>query len=137
MSDLYLVRITNMNMPIEEELIQKMPEGRAERISRFRQHGDKLRCLTAGLLAKRAAADYAGCSMEAVRVVTQQGYAPYAVYQEKKIYMSISHAGNYVLCMTDSSECGADVERVKFDDEYAKNCTALFLSGRVLDNSNC
>ena len=108
-----IVRFKDMEMPVSAALTAMLPAGRAERMQRYRQHSDRLRCLTAGLLAKRAAAEAFGCPDAEVHL--PEGKPPYALCRGKKLYLSLSHAGNCVLCMRSFSPCGADLETVAPD----------------------
>lgn len=112
MSVIHIVYISDMNQPITSEMTEKLPGERTTRAWRYRQNSDRLRCISAGLLAEYAAEEHFGCLPEKLRLFMSEGMPPYAVMGNEKCYMSISHTSCYVMCMTDMSECGADIESI-------------------------
>ena len=99
-------------------LLKLLPADRLERLRRYVQTADRLRCYAAGLGAMYLAARLADCSLRQVQLHTPQWQPPYALCRGKRLCMSISHAGDYVLCMGDSAPCGCDVEQIRDVPEY-------------------
>lgn len=112
---------------IDQGLMYLLPNCRTERVSKFRQHSDKVRCFTAGLLSTVTASNYFNRPFNEVSVITKQGVAPYALNNEKKkVYLSISHSGDYVLCMADNKSCGIDIEFIKCDNNNIDIAKSFF-----------
>ena len=108
MSIIYIAHISDLTQPITENMLSKLTPQRKARMCRYRQHSDKLRCVAAALLARLGAQEF--FSDTNVQVFMPAGMPPYAVSGNKVCRMSISHTADRVMCMTDSEDCGVDIE---------------------------
>ncbi len=92
---------------------------RKQRMERYRQHRDKVRCLVAGLLLHYAF----GHNKSPLH--TEYGKP----YFEDDLCFNISHSGDYVILAKSAYTVGIDVEKVKpYNIDVAKKCfTALEL----------
>ena len=108
MSNIYIAHISDLTQPITENMLSKLTPQRKARMCRYRQHSDKLRCVAAALLARLGAQEF--FSDTNVQVFMPAGMPPYSVSGNKVCRMSISHTADRVMCMTDSEDCGVDIE---------------------------
>ena len=88
-----------------------LPPCRKEKIDRLKPEGERCRSLGAGLLLKRACEEY-GIPGEDGHL-TQGEYGKPAFSCCPEVHFSLSHSGEYVLCVMALREAGCDVEGVK------------------------
>ena len=90
-----------------DSLLETMPEWRKEKIRRLKLTDDKRRSLGVGVLLN-----------EAMEGLENPGWAetdngkPY-VRNLPDFHFSLSHSGDYVMCVTDDKPCGCDVEKIE------------------------
>lgn len=111
--EICLTRLEHMDAPLNEKYLRMMSAERTARLYAYRQHHDRVRCLTAWLLARYTAGKWFGTDDREIQIFMSQGMPPYALCQGEKCFLSISHAQNYVMCMAGSVRCGADIESVR------------------------
>jgi len=81
---------------------------RREQIGRFRFRKDKNLSLGAGLLLKRACAEFGIPGAEAELTAGAHGKPAFSGHSE--VFFNLSHSGSMVLCSIGSAENGCDVE---------------------------
>lgn len=100
---------------IEEEsvfdtLINKVNKSRQKKVRGCKQQKDKQRSLLAGLLLRQALEE-AGLDYERLEFSVLESGKPYLV-SHPDIHFSISHAGDYVVCVTSDNPIGVDIEYI-------------------------
>ena len=110
----YLVKLKDIGSEPDERMTRLIPVDRIERMHRYRQCADRVRCCAAGIAAISAAAEHSGRAYENISLISAQTRAPYAVLPDgRKVYLSISHSGDWAAAIADSSKCGIDVELIR------------------------
>ena len=99
----------------EEKLFEQyyltLPACRREKIDKLKPEGERCRSLGAGLLLKKACEEY-GIPGEDGRLATgEHGKPRFAACPE--LHFSLSHSGEYAVCVMAPCETGCDVETVK------------------------
>ena len=106
---------TNISAFRDEPLFRRyyltLPPCRREKIDRIRVEEERCRSLGAGLLLQRACEDY-GFPGEDGRLTLGE-YGKPVLSNCPEVHFSLSHSGEYVLCVMASREAGCDVESVK------------------------
>lgn len=114
MSIAFIVSADTEAHPIDKGLFAVLPGNRREQADSYRRYSDKVRCYGAGLAAIAAASHFCRCAPEDIVLYTGNWKAPYAIDgNSRKVCLSISHSGSYILCSADSEPCGADVETIR------------------------
>lgn len=107
------------NQPVDEWLKFFSAE-RREKILSYRFNADRNRTLWAELLARYAVAEKFSCSPEKIRVCRDASGKPHIC--ELPVEISLSHAGDWVVCSVGEVQSGVDVEIDSADAlEIAKN----------------
>ena len=96
-----------LNQPVDNWLKFFLPE-RREKILSYRFNADRNRTLWAELLARYTVAEKFFCPIEKVRVYRDAKGKPYILGLPVEI--SLSHAGDWVVCSVGKVKSGVDVE---------------------------
>ena len=96
-----------LNQPVDDWLKLFSAE-RREKILSYRFNADRNRTLWAELLARYAVAEKFSCSPEKIRVCRDASGKPHIC--ELPVKISLSHAGDWVICSVGEVESGVDVE---------------------------
>ena len=96
-----------LNQPVDDWLKFFLPE-RREKILSYRFNADRNRTLWAELLTRYAVAEKFSCPIEKVRVYRDATGKPHIFGLPVEI--SLSHAGNWVVCSVGEVPSGVDVE---------------------------
>ena len=130
---LYYAELTALH---DEELFrqyyQTLPEYRKKKIDKLKPEGERCRSLGAGLLLKRACEDAGIPGEDGHLSLGEYGKPSFAACPE--IHFSLSHSGEYAVCVMAPCETGCDIETVKpFREAVAKRVFTgeeyLWLSG--------
>ena len=125
MGILYLVTLSETDC-VDAAYFRYLPKERMQKLYRYRKPMDQLRCLAAGLAVCAAAADWLQVPHEQVQLVTAEGTAPFAKVHGRKLSLSISHAGPFVLGMADDTPCGVDTEKIRTDRNWMPIAKSFF-----------
>lgn len=125
MGILYLVTLSETDCA-DAAYFRYLPKERMQKLYRYRKPMDQLRCLAAGLAVCAAAADWLQVPHEQVQLVTAEGTAPFAKVHGRKLSLSISHAGPFVLGMADDTPCGVDTEEIRTDRNWMPIAKSFF-----------
>lgn len=90
------------------ELLEKVNIQRREKVLRCKQEKDKLRSLMAGYLL-RIALERAGFVYDDLEFVTDTNGKP-VLKSMPDVFFSLSHAGEYAVCLISNRNVGVDVE---------------------------
>ena len=117
---LYYAELTALH---DEELFrqyyQTLPEYRKKKIDKLKPEGERCRSLGAGLLLKRACEDAGIPGEDGHLSLGEYGKPFFAACPE--IHFSLSHSGEYAVCVMAPCETGCDIETVKpFREAVAK-----------------
>lgn len=124
MAIIYIIKITDYNINADESLFYLLPEKRIEKMKKYVNAEDRIRCFVSGICALTTVSEFVKSSPDKISLVTDTGKAPYAFYKNNIIRLSISHSGKYVVCMADEKPCGADTEEKSNSEDFieiAKN----------------
>ncbi|MDL2253497.1 4'-phosphopantetheinyl transferase superfamily protein [Ruminococcaceae bacterium OttesenSCG-928-I18] len=147
MIKLYLVSIGALG-PLAQAMLCLLPPGRREKTMRYIKEEDRLRSAAAGLLLRYAfgtafeegltRGDYGKPEAQGKQAPCPQGATGHRRHggphppqgaghldplRGDDIYFNLSHAGEYVVLATASSEVGVDIEPIApFEREVAKRC---------------
>ena len=94
--------------PIDETALSL---ARREKAARFRKEEDRVRCLCAGV-ALDEALKTVGLREKSAHVGTGEHGKPYLI-DHPEWYFSLSHSGEYAVCVLSSSPVGVDVEQIR------------------------
>jgi 4'-phosphopantetheinyl transferase len=100
----------------DNSVLALLDSKRRERLDQLKVEKEKLRSISAGLLFRHAFLDmHSGkSSREWDEVSIKYGeYGKPYVEGYEEFHYSISHSGEYVLCATDNSEIGADIQEMR------------------------
>lgn len=89
-------------------LFSAMPRLRKEKILRLRQTDDKYRSLGAFALLMEELSDIGGNAQDFS--YTENGKPYFATMPN--FHFSLSHSGDYVMCVTSDRPCGCDIEKI-------------------------
>lgn len=98
---------TQLNQPVDDWLKIFLPE-RQEKILSYRFNADRNRTLWAELLAKNIIAEKFFCPLEKVKIFRDDEGKPHIKNFPAEI--SLSHAGNWIVCSIGEMKSGVDVE---------------------------
>ena len=109
MSDeIFAVNISaQLNQPVDDWLKIFLPE-RREKILSYRFNADRNRTLWAELLARNIIAEKFFCPIEKVKIFRDDDGKPHIKNFPAEI--SLSHAGNWIVCSVGEIKSGVDVE---------------------------
>ena len=93
---------------IFENYLSKVNTQRREKVLRCKQESDRRRSLLAGVLLRYALEQEGLCYHQLL--FTQNAYGKPVLADEEKIFFSISHSGDYVICGIADKEIGVDIE---------------------------
>ena len=106
--NLFAVNISErLNQPVEAWLKIFSPE-RRKQILAYRFNADRNRTLWAELLARYAVAEKFSCPIEKIKIYHDSKGKPHI--SELPIEISLSHAGDWVVCSVGLCKSGVDVE---------------------------
>ena len=88
-----------------------LPPQRREKIDRIRSEGERCRSLGAGLLLRKACEEYGIPGEDGNLLTGTYGKPAFAACPE--LYFSLSHSGEYAVCVMAGCEAGCDIETVK------------------------
>jgi 4'-phosphopantetheinyl transferase len=98
----------------DNSVLALLDSKRRERLDQLKVEKEKLRSISAGLLFRYAYIDSGKSSREWDEVSIKYGeYGKPYVEGYEEFHYSISHSGEYVLCATDNSEIGADIQEMR------------------------
>lgn len=104
--------ITQFRLPEYQILYYLASPDRKNRTDRYHRHEDKLRCIAADALLRRAAKQTAGRTD--FSVLRESGGKPY-VAEMPDFHYNISHSGRWVVIAYGSSPVGIDVQSIRED----------------------
>lgn len=104
--------ITQFRLPEYQILYYLASPDRKNRTDRYHRHEDKLRCIAADALLRRAAKRTAGRTD--FSVLRESGGKPY-VAEMPDFHYNISHSGRWVVIAYGSSPVGIDVQSIRED----------------------
>ena len=93
------------------QLYQTLPPCRKEKIDRLKPEGERCRSLGAGLLLKHACEDYGMPGEDGALSLNEFGRPSFT--NRPEVHFSLSHSGNWVICVLSPLPVGCDVEQVK------------------------
>ena len=106
--EIFAVNIsTQLNQSVEDWLKIFLPE-RREKILSYRFNADRNRTVWTELLARYAVAKKFSCPLEKVQVYRDVNGKPHI--KDFPAEISLSHAGNWIVCSVSEVESGVDVE---------------------------
>ena len=106
--EIFAVNIAEkINQPVDDWLKFFLPE-RREKILAYRFNADRNRTIWAEILARYAVAEKFSCTLEKVKLYRDAKGKPHI--DALPIEISLSHAGNWVVCSLGEVESGVDVE---------------------------
>ncbi len=118
------IRITKIDpeRPYEEYqyLEDQIPEGRRKKIQRFRFEPDKIRSLVAGVLLQEELDAYLANQDASCYELKEGEHGKPYLSDADDFHFSISHAGEYVVLVTDDQPIGIDVEKVQIRESVAR-----------------
>jgi 4'-phosphopantetheinyl transferase len=98
----------------DNSVLALLDSKRRKRLDQLKVEKEKLRSISAGLLFRHAYIDSGKSSREWDEVSIKYGeYGKPYVEGYEEFHYSISHSGEYVLCATDNSEIGADLQEMR------------------------
>jgi 4'-phosphopantetheinyl transferase len=98
----------------DNSVLALLDSKRRKRLDQLKVEKEKLRSISAGLLFRYAYIDSRKSSREWDEVSIKYGeYGKPYVEGYEEFHYSISHSGEYVLCATDNSEIGADLQEMR------------------------
>lgn len=98
--------LSGADMGIYDRLYERASAERKKRADTYRRFGDKLRCLAAEALLRKA------LGTEEYGVATNECGKPYIAGRED-FFFSLSHSGNYAVIAWGKTEVGADIQEHK------------------------
>ncbi|MER6911903.1 4'-phosphopantetheinyl transferase superfamily protein [Streptomyces sp. NPDC000594] len=90
---------------------RSVPPDRRERAALFPLVADRKRCLTAGVLLRHALILRHGLTADELTTAKNTQGKPFLV-DRPDVHFNLSHAGNWVVCATGTSEIGVDIEHI-------------------------
>ena len=90
---------------------QELPACRREKIDALKPEGERCRSLGAGILLKKACEEYGIPGEDGRLLPGEYGKPAFAACPE--VHFSLSHSGEYAVCVMAPRETGCDVETVK------------------------
>ena len=106
--EIFAVNISaQLNQPVDDWLKIFLPE-RQEKILSYRFNSDRNRTIWAELLARNIIAEKFFCPIEKVKIFRDDEGKPHIKNFPAEI--SLSHAGNWIVCSVGEVESGVDVE---------------------------
>jgi len=122
MIEVFAVKIeTDINTLLSKKLIECLPRDRQEKILSYRNHYDAIRSIVAGMLLQSILYKYLGPNYNN-NVLLKNKYGKLYVNSEHNIHFNLSHSGSWVVCVTDHTPVGIDIEEIKpIDLEIAKH----------------
>ena len=119
--NLFAVNISErLNLPVED-LLKFFSAERREKILAYRFNADKNRTIWAEILVRYIVAKKFSCPLEKVRVYRDAKGRPYVA--ELPVEISLSHAGDWIVCSVGKCKSGIDVE---FDSTDALSIAERF-----------
>ena len=118
---IYLLNIKEcLNNPVDEYL-KYFSAQRVEKILRYKFNSDRNRTVWAELLARKLISDRTGKNINEIKIFRASNGRPYC--EEKEIFFSLSHSGEWVACSIGNFINGVDIEKLdrKIDVNIAKN----------------
>ena len=133
----YALNIKNVEQDDFFEKIRKKYPLRDQRIDKFYNEKDRVRCLYAEVITRYALFNL-GVDSNSVVIERDINGKP-QLSNTKNLHFNISHSGDWVVCAISSSDVGIDVEEIK--DNYimdiAKNCLTDNEYGQLLYCEQC
>ena len=118
--EIYLLNIKErLNNPVDEYL-KYFSDERVKKILRYKFNPDRNRTVWAELLAKKLISERTGKNINEIKIFRDMNGRPYC--EEKEIFFSLSHSGEWIACSIGNFCNGVDVEILdrKFDFNIAK-----------------
>lgn len=111
------VYLTDIRQWKDEEIYHKwlanLPQDRRLRAESYKQVADQRRSLAGSILVCRAFAErYPDVDMSALRFVAGENGKPY-IEQYPAFRFSISHSGDYAVCVVSEQEVGIDIQKIQ------------------------
>lgn len=133
----YALNIKNVEQDDFFEKIRKKYPLRDQRIDKFYNEKDRVRCLYAEVITRYALFNL-GVDSNSVVIERDINGKP-QLSNMKNLHFNISHSGDWVVCAISSLDVGIDVEEIK--DNYimdiAKNCLTDNEYGQLLHCEQC
>lgn len=105
----YLQTVDKLNIPERfDEIYRTLPKERREKIDRLKFAKDKYLSMGVWLLLREAVND-ADLNEETLSLKFTEKGKPY--FENTPLCFSLSHSGEYVMCVTSNDSCGCDVEK--------------------------
>lgn len=105
-----------------EELRGQVSEARREKSLKYRFEIDQRRSLAAEALLFYALKKEKICNNDFPEILTYPDGKPYL----KQVEFSLSHAGNYAVCLLGTSPCGVDIEYMERKNHFQKLARRFF-----------
>ncbi len=116
--ELYVIvlDISNAAPDYLERLLPFVSKQRQERVAKFRNHNDKLRCLFGELLLRYIAAKAIGEPTTQIELAANENGKPYLPAYPNK-HITLSHSGFYLAAAIADKPIGIDIEKMETGKE--------------------
>ncbi len=112
MTEVYALKVPNRLDPVLfDRLLNLLDSVKKERIARYLQEEDRLRCLFADLLVRSVIMQKTGLSNNSISFGTNAYGKPYLEGFEN-VHFNVSHSGIWVVVAFDKKPVGVDVEQI-------------------------
>ena len=127
-----IYRYLNISELDIEKLKPHVSKERIEKSEKYKHDIDKLRSVAVEYLLNETLKEYDESIETPVVLSYDEQGKPHLYLQNKEVFISLTHSGDYVGCMVSDRPCGIDIEKHK-DREYEKIarriCTDLEIYG--------
>lgn len=127
MLNLYYAKIDLINNEqVYAEILEKVNVQRREKVLRCKDEQDRLRSLLAGYLL-RYALEHEGIDFKNISILIETGGKP-VIKDMESLFFSISHAGEYAVCLIADRNVGVDIETKRrniFADDKEEKLDAI------------
>lgn len=111
-SKLYISNTSHLKNPVcYEKVVNALPAYRRDKLSAFKANNARYLSVLAGALLCEALKD-ADIDPYALKMAEGENKKPYFT-NRPDIHFSLSHSGEYALCLISDAECGCDIEQIK------------------------
>ena len=93
-----------------QRLLRLVSQRKKERIFRYRSPEDAQRTLLGDMLIRFAVSAETGTAMDRIDISEEDGGKPFLCFPSG-LYFNLSHSGRWIVCVTDRSPVGVDIEK--------------------------
>lgn len=96
-----------------EKLLKLLDSNRQKKVSALKNEKEKCRSITAGLLLRHAFLKMGYCEQEWQQVrIEKEAYGKPYIKGHEDFYYSLSHSGEWILCVVDDVPVGCDIQEM-------------------------